>query len=121
MSIYQADIPSFGGPWGFTVAAMTLDAAAMTPAEVDKRIKARGIADLKKIVQVLVDRAAGIHAVLNAVEASHQHRGESEVGVRRRIGETDLDALALRVRCYRDAAGCRAVTAGSKRSNTGAS
>jgi spermidine synthase len=26
---------------------MTLDVAAMTPAEVDKRIKARGIADLK--------------------------------------------------------------------------
>jgi spermidine synthase len=47
VSIYQADIPSFGGPWGFTVASMTLDTAAMTPAEVDKRIKARGLKDLK--------------------------------------------------------------------------
>ncbi len=47
VSIYQADIPSFGGPWGFTVASMTLDVAVMTPHEVDKRIKARGITDLK--------------------------------------------------------------------------
>jgi spermidine synthase len=47
VSIYQADIPSFGGPWGFTVASMKLDVAAMTPAEVDKRLKTRGITDLK--------------------------------------------------------------------------
>jgi spermidine synthase len=47
VSIYQADIPSFGGPWGFTVASSTMDTAAMTPAEVDKRIKARGLKDLK--------------------------------------------------------------------------
>jgi len=47
VSIYQADIPSFGGHWGFCVASVTLDVAAMTPAEVDKRIKARGLTDLK--------------------------------------------------------------------------
>ena len=47
VSIYQADIPSFGGPWGFTVASMTMDTAAMTPVEVDKRIKVRGLKDLK--------------------------------------------------------------------------
>jgi spermidine synthase len=47
VSIYQADIPSFGGPWGFCVASMTLDVAAMTPAEVDKKIKARSITNLK--------------------------------------------------------------------------
>jgi spermidine synthase len=47
VSIYQADIPSFGGPWGFCVASMNLDVAAMTPAEVDKRLKARSINDLK--------------------------------------------------------------------------
>jgi len=47
VSIYQADIPSFGGPWGFCVASMTLDTAALTPAEVDKRIKVRGLTNLK--------------------------------------------------------------------------
>jgi spermidine synthase len=47
VSIYQADIPSFGGPWGFCVASMTLDVAAMTSAEVDKKLKARSITDLK--------------------------------------------------------------------------
>jgi spermidine synthase len=47
VSIYQADIPSFGGPWGFCVASMTLDVAALTPAEVDKRLKARSLNNLK--------------------------------------------------------------------------
>ena len=47
VSIYQADIPSFGGPWGFCVASMTLDTAALTPAEVNKRIKARSLTNLK--------------------------------------------------------------------------
>jgi len=47
VSIYQADIPSFGGPWGFCVASMTLDVAALTPAEVDKKLKTRGLNSLK--------------------------------------------------------------------------
>ena len=47
VNIYQADIPSFGGPWGFCVASVTLDVAAMTPMEVDKRIKARALTNLK--------------------------------------------------------------------------
>ena len=47
VSIYQTDIPSFGGPWGFCVASMTLDTAALTPVEVDKRIKARSLTNLK--------------------------------------------------------------------------
>jgi spermidine synthase len=47
VSIYQADIPSFGGPWGFCVASMTLDVAALSPTEVDKRIKARSLTELK--------------------------------------------------------------------------
>ena len=47
VSIYQADIPSFGGPWGFCVASMTLDVAALTPAEIDKRIKVRSLKNLK--------------------------------------------------------------------------
>ena len=47
VSIYQADIPSFGGPWGFCVASMTLDTALLTPDEVNKRIKARSLTSLK--------------------------------------------------------------------------
>ena len=47
VSIYQADIPSFGGPWGFCVASMTLDTAALTPEEVNKRIKSRSLNKLK--------------------------------------------------------------------------
>lgn len=47
VSIYIADIPSFGGPWGFCVASMTLDTAALTSVEVNKRIKARSLKNLK--------------------------------------------------------------------------
>ena len=47
VSIYQADIPSFGGPWGFCVASMTLNTAALTPEEVNKRIKSRSLNKLK--------------------------------------------------------------------------
>ena len=43
---------------------------------------------------------AGMDLVLDAVEAGHQHGGEAEVGVRRRIGEADLDALGLRAGHY---------------------
>ncbi len=63
----------------------------------------------RQIVEVLVHRLAGMELVLNTVEASHQHRREAEVGVRRRIGEADLDALGLRARHVRNAARCRAV------------
>ncbi|MDD5287898.1 MAG: polyamine aminopropyltransferase [Dehalococcoidales bacterium] len=47
VNVYQADIPSFGGPWGFCIASMTLDTAALTPAEVDRKIKARSLKNLK--------------------------------------------------------------------------
>jgi len=47
VSIYQADIPSFGGPWGFCVASMTLDTAALQPVEINRRIKARSLDNLK--------------------------------------------------------------------------
>jgi spermidine synthase len=47
VSVYTADIPSFGGPWGFCVASMTLDTASLTPVEVDKRIKARSLKTLR--------------------------------------------------------------------------
>jgi spermidine synthase len=44
---YQADIPSFGGPWGFLVASMKTDPTKLSRQEVDKRIKARGLKHLK--------------------------------------------------------------------------
>ncbi|HEX9896323.1 MAG TPA: polyamine aminopropyltransferase [Dehalococcoidales bacterium] len=44
---YQADIPSFGGPWGFCVASMKIDPTKLTAKEVDSRIKERGLDGLK--------------------------------------------------------------------------
>jgi len=38
---YQATIPSFGLPWGFTVAATRIDPRAIPPEEIDRRIKER--------------------------------------------------------------------------------
>jgi spermidine synthase len=45
--VYQADIPAFGGPWGFCVASMAIDPARLSPREVDRRLKARGLETLK--------------------------------------------------------------------------
>jgi len=45
--IYQADIPAFGGPWGFCVASMTIDPVKLAPLEVDGRLKARGLDSLR--------------------------------------------------------------------------
>ena len=63
----------------------------------------------RQVVEVLVDRVARVDLVLHAVQARHQHRGEREVGVRRRIREAHFDAAAVRARHVRDAAGRRAV------------
>ncbi len=38
---YQADIPSFGGPWGFCLASRSI--VPPSPAEIDRRISARGL------------------------------------------------------------------------------
>jgi len=38
---YQADIPSFGGLWGFALASQQLDPLSLSVAEVDRRISAR--------------------------------------------------------------------------------
>jgi spermidine synthase len=40
-------MPCFGGPWGFCIASLKYNPALMTPKEVDKRIKARGLKGLK--------------------------------------------------------------------------
>lgn len=47
VNVYQADIPSFGGPWGFCIASMSIDPTKLSPAEIDKRIKDRGLTHLK--------------------------------------------------------------------------
>jgi spermidine synthase len=44
---YQAEVPSFGGPWGFCIASRELDPAPITPLEVDKRISERSLSHLK--------------------------------------------------------------------------
>ena len=44
---YQADIPSFGGPWGFCVASFKTDPTKLSVKEVDERIKARGLDHLR--------------------------------------------------------------------------
>ena len=44
---YGVDIPSFGGPWGFCLASPGLDPVLLSPAEVDARISARGLKNLR--------------------------------------------------------------------------
>src|SRR5215218_9646495 len=84
--------------------------------EVDERLTERAAdrRDLlqfpwRQVVEVLVHRLAGVDLVVDPVHAGHEHAGEGEIGVRRRIGEADLDTLRLRIRGPRDAAGGGAV------------
>jgi len=44
---YQVDVPSFGGPWGFCLASLNLDPLLLSPAEIDARLSARSLHDLK--------------------------------------------------------------------------
>ncbi|MFC1939951.1 fused MFS/spermidine synthase [Chloroflexota bacterium] len=44
---YQADVPSFGGPWGFCQASLKLDPTLLSPAEVDNRVSARSLTGLE--------------------------------------------------------------------------
>jgi spermidine synthase len=44
---YAVDMPCFGSPWGFCVASDGSDPAAASPAEVDRRIAARGLSGLR--------------------------------------------------------------------------
>jgi len=44
---YQTDVPSFGGPWGFCLASSNLDPCLLSVIEVDSRISARSLTDLK--------------------------------------------------------------------------
>jgi spermidine synthase len=44
---YKADIPCFGGAWGFCLASLKYDPARLSPREVDNRIAARSLTGLK--------------------------------------------------------------------------
>ena len=44
---YQADVPCFGGPWGFCLASLNLNPVLLSAAEVDSRISARSLTHLK--------------------------------------------------------------------------
>ncbi|OGO41792.1 MAG: hypothetical protein A2137_07580 [Chloroflexi bacterium RBG_16_58_8] len=44
---YTAHVPCFGGPWGFCLASFEKDPSPFSPREVDRRIAARGLKDLK--------------------------------------------------------------------------
>ena len=64
----------------------------------------------RQVVEVAVDRRRRLDAVLDAVEAGHEHRREREVRVARRVGATELEPLRLRaLRVQRDAHRRRAV------------
>lgn len=41
VSPYKADIPSFGGPWGFCAASLRADPGRLSPGEVDRRLANR--------------------------------------------------------------------------------
>jgi spermidine synthase len=44
---YKVDMPCFGGPWGFCTASSTLNPALLSVDEIDDRISARSLPDLK--------------------------------------------------------------------------
>jgi len=44
---YKTDVPAFGGPWGFCLAAASLDPTRLSAKEIDSRISARSLSGLK--------------------------------------------------------------------------
>ncbi|MFC1974388.1 polyamine aminopropyltransferase [Chloroflexota bacterium] len=44
---YQADVPCFGGPWGFCLASSELNPVVLSPTEIDSRISARSLTKLR--------------------------------------------------------------------------
>ncbi|MFC1902060.1 polyamine aminopropyltransferase [Chloroflexota bacterium] len=47
VSAYKVDMPCFGGPWGFCLAAKKTDPAQLPPDEVNRRIAARSLTGLR--------------------------------------------------------------------------
>jgi hypothetical protein len=79
---------------------------------VERRGHLRDVGELvrRQLVEVLVDRGRRLDLVADAVEAGHEHRREREVGVARRVGAAELEALGLGVAAGdRDADAGRAV------------
>ncbi len=50
----------------------------------------------RKVIDVLIERFAGINSVLNAVEAGHQKGRKRDVRIARRIGRTKFETFCLR-------------------------
>ncbi len=44
---YKVDIPCFGGPWGFCLASLNLNPLLLSATEIDNRLSARQLKDLK--------------------------------------------------------------------------
>jgi spermidine synthase len=47
VNVYAADMPCFGGPWGFCTASMKHNAAQLSADDVDKRINERSLVGLR--------------------------------------------------------------------------
>ncbi|MFH1169256.1 MAG: polyamine aminopropyltransferase [Chloroflexota bacterium] len=47
VNVFRADVPCFGGPWGFCLASASLNPAELPPEEIDCRIAARGLGRLR--------------------------------------------------------------------------
>ena len=64
----------------------------------------------RQVVKILVDWVTGVDAVLDPVETSHQHSGERQIRIARRVRATELDAFRLGIgRVHRNAARRRAI------------
>ena len=63
----------------------------------------------RQIVKILVHGFAGMDLVLDAIEARHEQRRISEIGVGHRVGEADFHALGFCACAIGNAARCRTV------------
>src|ERR1022692_3167047 len=52
----------------------------------------------RKLVKILVERIAGVDAVLNSIESGEQQRGEGDVRIGRCIRRAEFDSLRFRIR-----------------------
>ena len=51
-----------------------------------------------EVVEILVDRIAGVNLAVHTVQSRHQHRGKREIRIASRIGEAHFDPARLRAR-----------------------
>src|SRR5215217_5499439 len=50
----------------------------------------------RELIEVAVDRLAGVQFALDPVDPCHEHRREREVGVGERVGRAEFEPLGLR-------------------------